>query len=334
MQLLTVPRDKPLRLAFSPDGRLLAGGGGQAFHLWDLSAGPQPCWSLKKSDLALSFAITPDGSDLFGGSYGAFARYDLRTGHGAWDMTLSAFNPSTLSPCGRFGVAVGVHRDHRTLRLCCAALGADARAELWRHDTALDPEGVVQQVRQTACDELWRKEIAFNPAHEPAGCRVLLFAADGSRLVRVAGCSPRNKQNLTASSIEVWDTLTGEAVATWVGDLPYYATSGAVSPKGVVALINGRALHVIDAAAHGNSPAKHVNPSPKPLEMVAFTADGSRLASVGRDAVATVWDATTWEVRKRYEWGIGPLRSVCFARDGLRCAAGGDKQIVVWDLDD
>lgn len=310
MQLLTVPRDKPLRLAFSPDGRYLAGGGGQAFHLWDLAAGPNPRWSLKKSDLALGFAFASDGSNLFGGGYGEFARYDLRTGTSEPDAVLSAFDPTWFSPCGRFGLAVNPNRDRGILHVCCARIEPDR------------------------CTELWRKDIIYNPNTGFVGYRVLLFSADGARLVRVAGSGPRNKQNLTTTSVETFDVTTGNAVATWVGESPYYAASGAVSPKGAVALINGRALHVIDATARGDAPAKHVNPSPKPLEMVAFTADGSRLASVGRDTAATVWDATTWEVRKRYEWGIGPLRSVCFARDGLRCAAGGDKQIVVWDLDD
>ena len=308
MQLLTVPRDKPLRLTFSPDGRYLAGGGGQAFHLWDLAAGLNPQWSLKKSDLALNFAFAPDGSDLFGGSYGEFNRYALRNGRAEPHPSLCQFDSYRLSPCGRFGVVVISDRDRRTLRL--------------------------RSVTASACVEVWRKDIVYNPDHEPAGFRVLLFSADGSRLIRVAGCGPRNKQNLTTTSVEVWDTVTGEAVATWVGESPYYASMGAASPKGQVALINGRALHLIDATAKGDPPAKHVNPSPKPIEMVAFAPDGSRLVAVGRDAVATVWDAATGEVRKRYEWGIGPLRSVCFARDGLRCAAGGDKQIVVWDLDD
>ncbi|HEY1188285.1 MAG TPA: hypothetical protein VGE74_11545 [Gemmata sp.] len=48
-----------------------------------------------------------------------------------------------------------------------------------------------------------------------------------------------------------------------------------------------------------------------------------------------IWDTATWNVRRRCEWNIGRLRTVCFAPDGLRGAAGGDTgQVVVWDLDD
>lgn len=310
MQILTVPKDKPLRLAFSPDGRYLAGGGGRAFHLWDLTAGPNPLWSLKKSNLALNFIFTPDGLALRGGSYFEFARYDLLTGRSERDDWLCAFHPARFSPDGRFGLAVDSDRVRQTLRLECAAITSG-----W--------------------ERMWEKRIQYDPQHEPSGYRVLFFSVDGNRVVRVAGRGTRDRNNMTPTDLDVFDTLTGESVAEWTGALPYYARDGAVGRHGTVALLNGRALHVVDTTADDSEPTKHVNASSKPLEAVCFSREGSRLVAVGRDAVATLWDATTWEVRRRYEWNIGPLKSVCFAPDGLRCAAGSETgQIVVWDLDD
>ena len=69
------------------------------------------------------------------------------------------------------------------------------------------------------------------------------------------------------------------------------------------------------------------------------------ITSITRDVFQTVptllressygMGMTTWEVVRQHEWKIGPLRSVCFAPDGLRCAAGSETgQVVVWDLDD
>src|SRR5262245_52409808 len=144
MQILTVPKDRALRLAFSPDGRYLAGGG-RAFHLWDLTTGPDPLWSLKKSDLALNFVFTPDGSALRGGSYSEFARYDALTGRSERDDALCAFDPERFSPDGRFGLMVNSDRDRRTLWLKCAAITSDG------------------------CEEVWQKRIRFDPKHESDG---------------------------------------------------------------------------------------------------------------------------------------------------------------------
>ncbi|MBN9119707.1 MAG: WD40 repeat domain-containing protein [Planctomycetes bacterium] len=311
MQILTVPKDKPLRLAFSPDGRYLAGGGGRAFHLWDLIAGPKPLWSLPKSDLALNFIFTPDGSALRGGSHSEFARYDTLMGRSERDSALCVLDPALFSPDGRFGLTVGIDRDGGTLWLSCAAITSFGYAPVWE------------------------KRIRYDPQHEPSGYRVLLFSVDGNRVVRVAGRGTRDRNNTTQTRVEVFDAGDGKLIAHWVGKLPYYAGEGAIDPSGAVALFNGRALHIIDPSEPDAEPVKRVNASPKPLEAVAFSRDGSRFVAVGRDAVATLWDATNWEVKRRYEWKIGPLKSVCFAPDGLRCAAGSDTgQVVVWDLDD
>jgi WD40 repeat protein len=69
------------------------------------------------------------------------------------------------------------------------------------------------------------------------------------------------------------------------------------------------------------------------LHSAAFTPDGRRLLVVGHDAAVREWDATSWALRREYAWGVGPLKSVAVAPDGLRAAAAG-KRIVVWDLDD
>ena len=84
-----------------------------------------------------------------------------------------------------------------------------------------------------------------------------------------------------------------------------------------------------------SEPVKRLNTSPKHFTSAAFSRDGTRLATTSNDTAATVWDTTTWEVQRRYEWKIGRLRTVCFAPDGLRCAAGSETgQVVVWDLDE
>jgi WD40 repeat protein len=54
---------------------------------------------------------------------------------------------------------------------------------------------------------------------------------------------------------------------------------------------------------------------------IAFSPDGSRLASAGRDGRAIVWDAAGGE--SLHVWKLpGPVESVAFAPDGRHLACG------------
>src|SRR5207244_11325477 len=99
--------------------------------------------------------------------------------------------------------------------------------------------------------------------------------------------------------------------------------------------LHNRTFYAIDTIDPRTKPVKRENASSKHFTSVAFNHSGARLATTSNDTAATIWDTATWEVQRRYEWQIGRLRTVCFAQDGLRCAAGSDTgQVVVWDLDD
>ena len=59
------------------------------------------------------------------------------------------------------------------------------------------------------------------------------------------------------------------------------------------------------------------------------------VASAGTDGVVRFWDTDVGKEANAYNWNIGRVTAVCFAPDGLTCAADGEKgQIVVWDVDE
>jgi WD40 repeat protein len=233
----------------------------------------------------------------------------VRTGEGADDPPLTELNPLLFSPDGRFACATaGVSRE-----------GVDG---LRFSRTTADGRWA----------EVWRKEF---PRNEYLGWafRVLMFSSDSAKLARVFQRGPYRR--VTEMCAEVLAAESGDFVARWEGALPIDAREGSVSPTGVIVLLHTRAFYALDAADPNAKPVKRLNASSKHFTSAAFSLDGSRLATTSNDTAATIWNASTWEVQRRYAWDIGRLRVVCFAPDGLRCAAASDTgQIVVWDLDE
>ncbi|MDY3557066.1 WD40 repeat domain-containing protein [Gemmata sp. JC717] len=299
----------PLRIGFSPDGSLLGAGDDRAFHMWDVGGSPDPLWTVDNGPLGRTFTFVPDGGAVTAIYYSGLLWFDARTGARTDGPALTA---SHTHPAPDGWTVVSVARDQATgvQRFRALRPTVSGWTELWHHDRT------------------------FNPHLEWHGYRALLFAPDATRLARVRSLD-RPVQNVSRTGIEVFDLATGEVLADWVGQLPTYAREGTVSPQGVAVLLRERALFVVDTARPESEPVKRLNSTLKHFTSVAFSRDGAQLATTSNDTAATLWDVTAWEPRRRYEWDIGRLRTVCFAPDGLRCAAGGDTgQIVVWDLDD
>ena len=66
---------------------------------------------------------------------------------------------------------------------------------------------------------------------------------------------------------------------------------------------------------------------------VAFSRDGTRLASAGFDGSVRVWDPETGRHVRTIRDDALFAMSVAFSRDGTRLAVGGlDKTVRLWDL--
>ena len=67
---------------------------------------------------------------------------------------------------------------------------------------------------------------------------------------------------------------------------------------------------------------------------LTFAPDGRLLLEGNKTGVCAFHDSLAGKLCTAFEWRIGAIHSVCFAPDGLTCAAGGEKgQVVVWDVD-
>jgi WD40 repeat protein len=69
------------------------------------------------------------------------------------------------------------------------------------------------------------------------------------------------------------------------------------------------------------------------VQSVAFSSDGTRIASGSRDKSVWVWDVSTGTVQSVLEGHTSGVSSVAFSSDGTRIASGSDDQSVrVWDV--
>ena len=65
---------------------------------------------------------------------------------------------------------------------------------------------------------------------------------------------------------------------------------------------------------------------------LAFSPDGSLLASAGEDAALKLWKVTTGEGRAFKDHGE-PIEAVAFSSDGSKLASGGfDNLIDIWEV--
>ena len=72
-------------------------------------------------------------------------------------------------------------------------------------------------------------------------------------------------------------------------------------------------FRVLDIAT-GTS--KKARPVEAPFRDAAFTGSGRHLATVEDTGRLKLWDATTWQVAREYDWGCGPLTCVAFTANG------------------
>jgi WD40 repeat protein len=66
---------------------------------------------------------------------------------------------------------------------------------------------------------------------------------------------------------------------------------------------------------------------------IRYSADGTLLASAGRDATVRLWDSATGELLSTLEGHSSAVNCIAFSPDGSTIASGSDDgNVIMWEL--
>jgi WD40 repeat protein/serine/threonine protein kinase len=304
------------RVAYSPDGKRLAGAGGdRTVKVWDAQTG-QELLTLK--DEGGGVAFSPDGKRLVTGR----KVWDTQTGREL--LTLKGGHGVTFSP------------DSKRLAGAGGEPGKPGEVKVWDAQTGqelLSLQGHTGQVnsvtfspdgkRLASADnypdylvKVWDAQTGQELCSIKGGGWDVAYSPDGKRLASNSG----------DMTVKVWDAQTGQELLTCKGHTGQ-VNSIVFSPDGkrLASTSGDRTVKVWDAQT-GQELFTFKKHTGVPWKVV-FSPDGTRLASGTWDGTVKVWDATTSQEARTFRGPTGSVRSVAFSPDAKRLASGSN----TWD---
>ncbi len=282
-------------VVFSPEGgRIISGSVDQTAKVWDANTLQEIAFLQGHVNVVSSVAFSPDGTPIATGSWDETIKvWDAKSGQGIHILRghTAAVNSVAFSPDG---TRIASGSDDNSVRIWNASAGMEA--------TVL--KGHVGTV----------SSVAFSP--------------DGARIS--SGSSDR--------TVKVWDAKTGQETITMNVDTPgldvhsgFTHICVAFSPNGTrIATASHRGHQIKIWESNTGRELMTLNGHLNFVNSVAFSPDGSLIASGSSDGTVKAWDAETGQVMLTCS-GASDVRGVAFSPDGKRIALGsGDHAIRVW----
>ncbi len=289
-----------LWVSFSPDGQRLATSGVDGVtKIWDANSGEELFTLAGHSAIVMGTVFTPDGSRLVTGSFDHTAK--------VWDLSPSR-EWRTLNEHNGWVYSLDFTLDGRWL----ASGSFDGTARIWDVTTG-------------------RSELVLGEIGDSASIRAVAFSPDGRRLATTSAYG----------TTTIWDTTTGEEIITLRGHAPgqtletrfngvigvSFSPDGnllATSSDDLTAKIwdtnSGQELFTL--IGHGHAPVS-IPPFDGVIQ-VAFSPDGTILATAGGDGTVKLWDVSNGqELITLDAHPENVVIDLAFSPDGVYLLTGG-----------
>jgi len=318
--------------AFSPDGRRLAGGGGDGtVRLWDATTGQELHALRGHNGSVTDVAYSPDGRQIASASLDHTVKlWDAATGQVVHALRghSQLVTGVSFSLDGR-RLASG-SADH-TVRIWDATTGQELRA-LHGHTAvvwgvAYSPDGhTLASASADRTVRIWDaatgREVHALRGHMAPVHRVA-YRPDG-RTLASAG------EDFT---VKLWDAATGQIVHTLRGQSDE-VIGVAYSPDGrqIAAASLDQTVKLYDAAT--GQEVRTLRGYTAQVWSVAYSPDGRRIAAAGADETVRVWDISADQEAITLRAHAQPVWGLAYRPDGRQIASASvDCTVRIWDVD-
>ena len=357
-------------LAFHPGGTQIASGGADRMvRIWDAATGRQTLKFSAAASRVNAIAFSPDGSTLATGSLDRTVNiWDAATGRPLVVFAGHAAPVIEVAFSADGTKLVSASQDATVKLWDLTSEPGVRRFQLEPESARL--AGETTHADPAATDVGWVGGVAFRPSRNElaaAGTNhtVGVWDADTGRLTRelhdgwgvmIALAYNRQGTHLatvgTDRNVRIWD-LAANREPLVLSDEREGIASVAFSPDGKILATGGGAPPEVIQAPKGKFPAaendgrtiRFWNPSTGAqirsmrghtgsIHALAFSPDGTRLASAGADGIVRIWDPATGKLGVTLRGHSSAVFGIAFSPDGTRLvSAGADKTIRCWDVE-